>query len=84
MPCPATGSDCIIGKEGRSAIGTLVERKTRYLMLLHLPHDRTAAHVRDALAERITELPAALRRSLTWDQGKEMSRHAEFTVDTGV
>lgn len=76
--------DCMIGKEGKSALGTLVERKTRYLMLLHLPHGRTAAHVRDALAERITELPEALRKSLTWDQGKEMSQHAQFTVDTGV
>jgi len=76
--------DLIIGKEGKSAIGTLVERQMRYLMLLHLPHGRTAAHVRDALAERITELPESLRRSLTWDQGKEMSQHAAFTVDTGV
>ena len=53
-------------------------------MLLHLPHGRTAAHVRDALAARITELPDALRRSVTWDQGKEMSQHQDFTVDTGV
>lgn len=72
------------GKNGKSAVGTLVERKTRFLMLLHLPHGRTAAHVRDALAARITELPDALRRSLTWDQGKEMSQHQGFTVDTGV
>lgn len=76
--------DLMIGKDGKSAIGTLVERSTRFVMLLHLPHGRTAAHVRDALSERITELPAALRRSLTWDQGKEMSEHARFTVDTGV
>jgi len=54
------------------------------MMLLHLPHGRTAAHVRDALAARITELPESLRRSLTWDQGKEMSYHADFTVATGV
>ena len=74
----------MIGKDGKSAIGTLVERSTRFVMLLHLPHGRTAEHVRDALAERITELPEALRRTLTWDQGKEMSEHARFTVDTGV
>ena len=74
----------MIGKDGKSAVGTLVERKTRFLMLLHLPHGRTAGHVRDALAARITELPDALRRSVTWDQGKEMSQHQDFTVDTGV
>ena len=76
--------DLVIGKDGKSAVGTLVERKTRFLMLLHLPHGRTAGHVRDALAARITELPDALRRSVTWDQGKEMSQHQDFTVDTGV
>ena len=76
--------DLVIGKDGKSAVGTLVERKTRFLMLLHLPHGRTATHVRDALAARIAELPDALRRSLTWDQGKEMSQHANFTIDTGV
>jgi IS30 family transposase len=74
----------VIGKNGTSAVGTLVERKTGFLMLLHLPYGRTAAHVRDALAARVTELPAALRRSITWDQGKEVSEHARFTVDTGV
>ena len=53
-------------------------------MLVHLPDGRTAEHVRDALTKRITELPSALRRTLTWDQGKEMAQHARFTVDTGV
>lgn len=62
----------IIGKGGKSAVSKLVERKTRYLRL-HLPDGRTASHVRDALKARITELPESLRRSLTWDQGKEMS-----------
>jgi transposase, IS30 family len=76
--------DLIIGSDLTSAVGTLVERKTRFVMLLHLPHGRTAEHVRDALTERITELPAALRRTLTWDQGKEMAQHTRFTVDTGV
>ncbi len=76
--------DLVIGKNGKSAVGTLVECKTRFLMLLHLPHGLTAARVRDALGARITELPDALRRSLTWDQGKEMTQHQDFTVDTGV
>jgi transposase, IS30 family len=76
--------DLIIGKANRSAIGTLVERQTRYLMLVALPHGRTAESVRAALAERILTLPAELRRSLTWDRGKEMSEHLRFTVETGV
>ena len=76
--------DLIIGRGQKSAIGTLVERRTRYVMLFALPHGRTAEAVRDALAERIVALPSELRRSLTWDQGKEMSEHVRFTVDTGV
>ena len=76
--------DLIVGRDMKSAIGTLVERKTRFLMLLHLPDGRTAGHVRQALTERIIELPAALRRTLTWDQGKELAQHTRFTVETGV
>jgi transposase, IS30 family len=76
--------DLIIGKGTRSAIGTLVERQTRYVMLVALPHGRTAEAVRTALAERILTLPQQLRRSLTWDRGKEMAEHVRFTVDTGV
>ena len=76
--------DLLLGLGGKSAIGTLVERASRFVMLLHLPHGRSAAHVRDALSTRIQELPVALRRSLTWDQGKEMAQHVQFTVDTGV
>ena len=76
--------DLIIGKDKQSAIGTLVERKTRYVMLLHLPHGKTAEHVRVALTKRILELPASLRRTLTWDRGKEMAEHQKFTIDTGV
>jgi transposase, IS30 family len=75
--------DLVIGSDLTSAVGTLVERKTRFVMLLHLPHGRTAEHVRDALMQR-GELPAALRRTLTWDQGEEMAQHTWFTVDTGV
>jgi len=76
--------DLIIGKGTRSAIGTLVERQTRYVLLVALPHGRTAEAVRTALAERILTLPEQLRRSLTWDRGKEMAEHVRFTVDTGV
>jgi IS30 family transposase len=76
--------DLIIGKESGSAIGTLVERSTRYLMLVHLPDGRSSTQVRDALIDTIGTLPAHLRRSLTWDQGIEMRRHLEFTVATNV
>jgi IS30 family transposase len=71
--------DLIIGKDGASAIGTLVERSTRFVMLLHLPGDHGAEQVRDAMIATMQDLPAALRRSLTWDQGLELARHAEIT-----
>jgi transposase, IS30 family len=70
--------DLIIGADGRSAIGTLVERGSRFTMLLHLPDGHGAEPVRDAIAVEIATLPAQLRRSLTWDQGVEMARHAEI------
>ncbi|MFJ7247173.1 IS30 family transposase [Kitasatospora sp. NPDC098652] len=76
--------DLIIGKDGASAIGTLVERATRYVLLLHLPNGRTAEHVRDALVETVQTLPGHLARSLTWDQGAEMAAHGAFTIATGV
>ncbi|WP_344897578.1 IS30 family transposase, partial [Nonomuraea antimicrobica] len=76
--------DCIIGKNGNSAIGTLVERTTRYVMLVHLPIDRSAERMRDALVEIMAALPAHLKRSLTWDQGSEMGRHHEFAVATDM
>jgi transposase, IS30 family len=76
--------DLILGKDARSAIGTLVERSTRFVMLLHLPGDRTATTVRQAMAAAIVTLPRALRRSITWDQGREMAEHLRFSVDTGV
>jgi IS30 family transposase len=92
--------DLIIGLD-RSAIGTLVERTTRFTMLLHLPRmqgygtqPRTkngpafagygAEAVRDAIASSITTLPEQLRRSLTWDRGREMAKHAELRIDTGL
>jgi len=76
--------DLIIGAGGRSAIGTLVERATRFVMLLHLPNGHTAAEVNAAMAAKITELPSALVRSITWDQGSELARHRQFSIDTGV
>jgi len=74
--------DLIIGT-GKSAIGTLVERQTRYVMLFQVP-DNTAESVRVALTDTIKGLPEHLWKSLTWDQGKEMAQHATFTIDTGV
>jgi IS30 family transposase len=76
--------DLIIGKNGKSAIGTLVERNSRFLMLLRLPRGRSAEHVRDVLTREIKKLPEQLRRSLTWDQGKEMAGHVQFAIDTNV
>jgi IS30 family transposase len=76
--------DLLIGKAGRSAIATLVERQTRFTMLVGLPDGRTAGSVRVALGETIQRLPEALRRTLTWDQGKEMAEHARFSIDNNV
>lgn len=76
--------DLIIGGAGRSAIATLVERQTRFALLVGLPAGRTAEAVRVALTEQIQQLPEALRRTLTWDQGKEMAEHARFTIDNNV
>jgi IS30 family transposase len=75
--------DLVFGT-ANSAMATLVERHSRFVMLVGLPNGHTADVVADALSAKITELPDQLRRSLTWDQGKEMARHARFTVDTGV
>jgi transposase, IS30 family len=76
--------DLIMGTANRSAIGTLVERQTRYLMLVRIPTPRTSVIVKDALAQQILTLPEQLRRSLTWDRGKEMGEHVAFSVATGV
>ena len=92
--------DLIIGLD-RSAVGTVVERSTRFTMLLHLPRmpgygteprvkngpalaGYGAEAMRDASASRFTSMPEQLRRSLTWDQGKEMAQHAQLTIDTGL
>jgi len=73
--------DLIIGKNQTSAIGTLVERTTRFVLLLHLS-GRDAATVREAIASTILTLPPALRRSLTWDQGSELAEHLQLRMDT--
>ena len=74
--------DLILGSNCRSAIATLVERQTRYTMLVHLPDDHSATAVRDGLLATIKTLPEHLRKSLTWDQGSELARHAEITLAT--
>ena len=97
---PGTGKGDLILGLGSSAIGTLVERTTRFTMLLHLP--RMAGHgsppvkngpalaghgakaVRDAITSWITKLPEQLRRTLTWDQGPEMAQHTQLRGDTGL
>ena len=76
--------DLIIGKDCKSAIGTLAGRTTRYVLLLHLPEGRDAHLAGQAMRQAITALPADLARTITWDQGKEMSFHADFTVATGI
>ena len=92
--------DLLIGLE-RSAIGTVVERSSRYLKLVHLPREEGYRHkdtpkngpalagygaqtMKDKLADSMSDLPSELARSLTWDRGKEMSAHAQFTVATGI
>src|SRR5271169_4594955 len=74
--------DLIVGSN-HTCIATLVERSTRFVMLLKIERP-TAEQVRDAMQRKIVKLPAELRRSVTWDQGPEMSKHCEFTVATGV
>jgi IS30 family transposase len=76
--------DLIMGKGNASAIGTLVERSTRYCLLLHLPGSHAAAAVRDEMITTIATLPAMLRRSMTWDQGCEMTLHADITAATDM
>jgi IS30 family transposase len=76
--------DLITGAGNRSAIGTLVERSTRFVLLLHLPGGHDAAAVAAAMTEAMAGLPAALRRSLAWDQGREMALHHQVTMGTGL
>jgi len=76
--------DLIVGPRTRSAVGRLVERSTRYVLLLHLPDGHTADKVRIAMTNAIGRLPAELAQSITWDQGSEMAQHRTFTVDTRI
>jgi IS30 family transposase len=76
--------DLITGARNRSAIGTLVERTTRYTVLLHLPTNHTADAVQAAMAAAVTRLPTAAIKTLTWDQGSELSGHANITAATGI
>jgi IS30 family transposase len=76
--------DLILGEGGRSAVGTLVERTTRLVLLLHLENGRSAVNVEAAMRKAVATLPAELHRSITWDQGAEMSTHATFTTATGI
>jgi transposase, IS30 family len=76
--------DLILGKAGGSAIGTLVERSTRYVMLVHLPKRRTAPDFAEALVPVLRTMPEHLRKSLTWDQGKEMALHKQIAFDADI
>jgi IS30 family transposase len=76
--------DLVIGAGNRSAVGTLVERTSRYMLLLHLPGDHGAEAVDAAMRRAIAKLPGELFRTITWDQGGEMARHAAFSLDTGI
>jgi IS30 family transposase len=77
--------DCIMGAGNRSAIGTLVERRTRYLILVPVPTGRpTAEAMRAGVTAALEALPARLRRTLTWDQGKELALHRQITEQTGT
>jgi len=76
--------DLIFGKDTKSAIGTLVERSTRFLMLLHLPHGHGALEVQEAMIAATQRLPKLIWKSLTWDQGMEMRNHAQIKIATGL
>jgi IS30 family transposase len=76
--------DLILGKNQASQIGTLVERSTGFVQLLHLPTRRDPHTVAQAMTSMIKALPDTLRRSLTWDQGKELAQHARISVDAGI
>jgi IS30 family transposase len=76
--------DLLMGSQSKSAIGTLVERSTRFVMLLHLPGGHTADAVADAMIEAMSGLPQTLRKTLTWDQGREMTNHVQIAAATDL
>jgi IS30 family transposase len=76
--------DLILGTKNKTAVGTLVERSTRMVLLLHLPHGKSAPHVEAALKQTILAMPEAWRRSITWDRGTEMITHLSFTETTNI
>lgn len=76
--------DLITGTQNKSAIGTLVERTTGFVILLHLPQGHSALAVQHAIAQAMSHLPAILRKTLTWDQGGEMANHAQIAEATGL
>jgi transposase, IS30 family len=76
--------DLVVGKGGKSAVGTLVERHSRFLIMPGLPEGKKADGLADVLIDRVNDLPALMRGSLSWDQGMEMARHAQLTVATDL
>jgi len=76
--------DLIVGAKGASAAGTLVERKSRFTLIVPLPFGRTAGAVCDALIDKVRDVPSQLMKSITWDQGTEMAGHAAFSVKTDI
>src|ERR1039457_5201720 len=76
--------DLIMGKDNLSAVGTLVERSTRYTLLLHLGAGKDALSVKKAMKKAIRTLPSKLVKTITWDQGCEMGRHVDFTIETNI
>lgn len=76
--------DLVIGKAGRSAVATLVERRSRFLIMLGLPEGKKADALADVLIDSVNDLPTLMRGSLTWDQGTEMARHAQLSVATAL
>jgi IS30 family transposase len=76
--------DLIIGKAGKSAVGTLVERTSRYTLLLYLPDGHDSYQVNQAMLKAVHKLPGEFFRTITWDQGKEMARHSTFSIATGI
>lgn len=78
------GGDLILGESSRTTVGTLVERTSRFALLLHLDGQRSADAVDEAMRRAIVHLPGHMVRSITWDQGAEMSNHADFTIRTNI